>query len=111
MLEPRLEHLGGPAGPRERRFDLGVRHAVSLAQVGRAVRGRAADADAARVDPLDVDRRQRRLERPRDLRGDRDAAARDADDDRLGRLQLGHRLGQGSAGGRAVAVDGRDPGN
>src|SRR5207237_8215999 len=74
----------------------------------RPVRGGGAEAEPVRVHPLDVDRRERRAELARDLERDRDAAARDAHDDRV--LEL-DRLGQYAPGLRAVAKERRDPGD
>jgi hypothetical protein len=61
-----------------------------------------------RVHALDVDRRERRAELSRHFERDRDAAARDADDDRV--LQL-DRLREDLPGLRAVAEERRDPGD
>ena len=63
------------------------------------------------VDPLDVDSRHRRLELPRDLDGDANAAAGDTNDDRLVKPKRDERLCEDATGGSTIPEERRDPGD
>jgi hypothetical protein len=73
------------------------------------VSGHGAEAQSAGVHPLDVDRRQRSLQLAGDLGRDRDAAAGDADDDRVVELERGHCSGQGAPRRLTISEQWRDP--
>jgi len=73
------------------------------------VRGHGAEAQPVRVDPLDVDGRQRSLEFAGNLQRNRDAAAGHTDDHRLIQLERSDGLRHDAAGGSAIAKERRDP--
>jgi hypothetical protein len=71
------------------------------------VSGHGAEAQPVRVDPLDVDGRQRSLEFAGNLQRNRDAAAGHTNDHRLIQLERGDGLRQDAAGGNAIAEERR----